>query len=215
MIPRFPLQWPEGWKRASSRKPAKFSTTRRSTPFEQGGVTYRSAKALTVADGLERVFAELRAFRVADADIVISSNLALRLDGLPRSDKGEPRDPGVAVYWRKGEETKVMAIDLYDRVADNLGAVAATLDAMRAIERHGGATILERAFTGFDALPPPRSPWDILGCSAEHATAESVAAAYKSRLRSAHPDAGGSHNAMSELNVARDKALEIIRNRHA
>jgi len=46
-----------------------------------------------------------------------------------------------------------MAIDIYDTVAGNLAAVAATLDAMRAIERHGGAQILKRAFQGFKALP--------------------------------------------------------------
>ncbi|KVD37855.1 hypothetical protein WJ41_22830 [Burkholderia ubonensis] len=60
---------------------------------------------------------------------------------------------GVAVYWEtRAGARRVMAIDQYTRVADNLAAVAATLDAMRAIERHGGARILERAFTGFAAL---------------------------------------------------------------
>lgn len=63
------------------------------------------------------------------------------IDGFPRSGQSEPSDGGVAVYWLTSTgETKCIAIDRYDRVADNLAAVAATLDAMRAIERHGGAT---------------------------------------------------------------------------
>ncbi|SDQ25048.1 hypothetical protein SAMN05443026_0089 [Burkholderia orbicola] len=36
-----------------------------------------------------------------------------------------------------------MAIDQSARIADNLAAVAATRDAMRGIERRGGARILE------------------------------------------------------------------------
>ena len=78
-----------------------------------------------------------------EGDSIISTNLKLRLDGLPRSDQKEPDDPGVAVYWQRlSKPKKVMAIDLYDRIADNLAAIGATLNAMRAIERHGGALIL-------------------------------------------------------------------------
>ena len=39
--------------------------------------------------------------------------------------------------------------------ADNRSAIEASLEAMRAIERHGGAEILDRAFQGFQALPSP------------------------------------------------------------
>lgn len=196
MIPRFPLTWPDGWKRTSNRQRAKFMRDRRQ---------------LSVADGLQRVFRELAALGVREHDVVVSTNIQLRLDGLPRSDRGEPQDPGAAVYWTgKGEQMRVMAVDLYDRVADNLGAIAASLEALRAIERHGGAAILERAFTGFDALPPPRNPFDFLGVSRDHATVETVQVAFKAKLRSHHPDHGGSHNLMSELNWARDEALKII-----
>lgn len=211
MIPRYPLTWPDGWPKSPSRRPAKFSTTRGSSSIGGGRAM---PKSLSVMDGISRVMAELRALRIGDNDVVISTNLVTRLDGLPRSDQREPHDPGVAVYWEDREKKmRVVAIDHYDRVADNLAAVAATLESLRAIERHGGARILERAFTGFDALPPPKSPWEILGCSDVHATEESIQAAFKSRARSSHPDAGGSENAFHELTVARDKALEIIRSR--
>jgi hypothetical protein len=119
---------------------------------------------------------------------VISTNLELRLDGYPRSSQRQPDDAGAAVYWRDRGQTRCMAIDQYFRIADNIGAIAATLEAMRAIERHGGATILDRAFTGFAALPPPAAPWfEVLGVQAHTPTAE-VIAAYR-RLRSeTHPD---------------------------
>lgn len=153
-IDAYPLQWPAGWPRLKSWE-------RRDGAFKRGtrdlGRSYTTYTALSIADAVTRVRAELQRMRVGDDDIVISTNLHLRLDGLPKSGQAQPEDPGVAVYWRtrKGE-TKVMAIDQYKKVEHNLAAIAAiaaTLDAMRAIERHGGAQILDRAFAGFKALP--------------------------------------------------------------
>lgn len=205
MINAYPLQWPTGWPRASSRKTARFSTKTRT----------RYTSSITVSDGVQRVLAELERMGYTRDDIVISTNVPVRLDGLPRSDRGEPGDPGAAVYWRtrKGEN-KVMAIDVYDRVADNLAAVAATLDAMRAIERHGGAVVLERAFTGFTALPAPgavgKRDWQVvLELQALlQPTREDVKKAYRRLASMRHPDLGGSHDAMAELNVAQQQALK-------
>lgn len=208
MIPRYPLQWPEGWKRTEAyrRTRAKFSQ-KLGNNYEGG---YRPSKALTIADGTQRVLGELGRMGVRDADLVISSNLALRLDGLPKSGQNEPQDPGVAVYWRtrKGE-MKVMAIDRYDRVADNLAAIAATLDAMRAIERHGGATILDRAFTGFDALPPPKSWREVLGVPKDCSMGD-VKDAFRKLAMMNHPDNGGSHDAMAEINRAYEAAVKEL-----
>lgn len=196
MIPRHPLTWPDGWKRSSSRKTAQFKTH---------GVR------LSIFEGYKRVLDELERLRVRQDDVVVSTNVRTRLDGIPRSDQAEPSDPGVAVYWETAEKgTRVIAIDAYDRVADNLGAIAATLEALRAVERHGGAAILERTFTGFDALPPPKSPFEVLGI-APSSGEDMVQLAYKQLVRKRHPDVpGGSHNLMSELNWARDDALKII-----
>ena len=138
-----------------------------------------------------------------------------RLDGLPRSGERKPDDPGAAVYWetRKGER-RVMAIDRYTDVADNLAAIAATLEAMRAIERHGGAQILDRAFTGFVALPAPgasKSWRDILEYGGGPARADEIDRNYRILARDAHPDRGGNHEAMSELNRAREEALREAR----
>lgn len=102
-----------------------------------------------------------------------------------------------------------MAIDRYDKVADNLAAVAATLEAMRAIERHGGAAILDRAFTGFTALPPPRADrpwWEVLGLDPS-ASKDEIRAAYRRLVSTVHEAKGGSQEQMAELNVARDRGL--------
>jgi hypothetical protein len=157
-ISAYPLAWPAGWTRTgeSQRMRAKFHGSERQHSTQPGGGSWLRKRDLTIAEGTSRVLAELQRFGVLTGDAIISTNLVLRFDGLPRSDQRAPSDPGVAVYWqRPGEPMKCMAIDLYERVADNLAAIAATLEAMRAIERHGGAQILDRAFSGFTALPAP------------------------------------------------------------
>ncbi len=149
---------------------------------------------------------------VREYDVVISSNLQLRLDGLPRSGQAQPADPGVAVYWRDGGQDRCMAIDLYTKVEQNIAALAATIDAMRAIERHGGAAILDRAFTGFTALPAPivagmaRPWWEVLGVPRD-STREQITEAYRRLASAAHPDKGGTAERMAEINRARDEGL--------
>lgn len=203
IIPASPLQWPAGWKRISrdQRTTARFGKASRSGGF--GG--YQAGRSLTIAEAVDRVRAELSRMRVRDDDLVINSDLKLRLDGLPMSNQREPEDPGVVVYWRDNGSMRCMAIDRYDRVADNLAAIAATLDAMRAIERHGGAEILNRAFTGFAAIEHQvTEQWhDVLQVSPQAST-DDVRLAYR-RLRSAfHPD-----NAMNSGDAERFNQVQL------
>lgn len=147
---------------------------------------------------------------VPDWNVIISTNVELRLDGLPRSDR-EPSDPGVAVYWKQkpnDPNMRCMAIDRYSRVADNLAAVAATLDAMRAIERHGGAEILNRAFLGFAALPEKASqPWrEVLGVTLAAPTLQHVEDRFRSLIQVHHPDKGGDRETFEKIVQAREAA---------
>lgn len=195
----FPLAWPAGWKRTTQRKSAKFSKGR-------GGVqdnVYHGSERLTISQGTQRVLSELQRMGF-NHSIVISSNLALRNDGLPRSGQRAPDDPGVAVYWGTGKQARCIAVDRYDRIADNLAAIAATLDAMRAIARHGGAAILDRAFTGFTALPAPEQPWQVLGLTSSSPSRAQIDEAYKRLAMQHHPDRGGDQQAMARINTARD-----------
>lgn len=208
-IPAYPLQWPDGWKRTprGSRARAKFGKRRPST---YGG-GWQSKGELSIAEAVNRIRAELDRMGIHDDDLVISTNLALRLDGLPRSGQAEPGDPGAAVYWTdrhdKSQPPRCMAIDRYDRVADNLAAIAATLDAMRAIERHGGAEILSRAFTGFVAIEHQGEDWwDVLQVQRD-ASREAIDASYR-RLRSQHhPDRGGDSEQFQRVQRAYEKAI--------
>jgi len=208
-----PLKWPEGWGRSPTKVTGQFGKAETKwSPDRQN--SWQSKGDITMEEAAKRVRYELQRLGVSEDDCMISTQLRTNMAGLPRGDQGEPADTGVAVYWTpKGKtETKVMAIDRYTRVRDNLAAIAKTLEAMRAIERHGGAQILERAFTGFDALPPPKSPWEILGLKPD-STAEAVSFAFREKSKTAHPDRGGSNILMAELVEARDRALALIRER--
>ena len=77
----------------------------------------------------------------------------------------------------------------------------------RAIERHGGAEILDRAFTGFVALPAPEQPFQVLGVSAQASRAE-IETAYRRLASEHHPDRGGDAQQMARINAARDALLE-------
>lgn len=223
---RYPLQWPTGWKRTNhfDRQHAKFGKASR---YEGHGENKRwvSGRDLTVSEAIGRVQSELKRMGIGIEDAVVSTNLRTRLDGLPRSDQREPDDPGAAVYWETARgERKVMAIDLYLRVADNLAAVAATLEAMRAIERHGGAAILDRAFTGFTALPAPivagmKRPWrEVLGFRPDGpVNRDDVQTMYRHQASLHHPDRAADtadraqrERRMAEINAARDEALQEL-----
>src|SRR6185437_15868045 len=133
MIQRYPLSWPEGWKRTLShlRRHGSFNK-KESVP----GATWQKTVNLSIADAIKRVYYELERVGVKhiQEDVVVSTNLRVNISGIPRSDQGDPQDPGVAVYWERKGVRQCMAVDQYYRVADNLAAIAATLEAMRALE---------------------------------------------------------------------------------
>jgi hypothetical protein len=198
-IDSFPLCWPSGWKRATTRKNGMFT---------------KNGEWVTVSEGARRIAESLTKMGIKMDTVIVSTNVKPRLDGLPRSGEPQPQDPGAAVYWRQRGQTstRCMAIDRYSAVADNLAAIAATLEAMRAIERHGGAEILDRAFTGFKQLAAENdgpSWWGILQVRAGATSAE-IETAYRALAKIAHPDSStGSHEAMSALNAAREQGLSV------
>jgi len=219
-ITSYPLCWPIGWKRTpvSSRSRARFTTANR----DPATSTYRFRNSLTVAAALKRLVAELQRLGVPDYNVIVSTNIRTRQDGLPYSNQSEPQDAGAAVYFRRKNDAsnqKCLAIDRYDRVADNLAAIAATIDYMRGIERHGGAEILDRAFTGFAALPPPieaqRPWWQVLEISKNGelagVTIEDAEEAYRSLAKQLHPDIGGNAAQFAELSAAIRAARDSLK----
>ena len=196
MTTAYPLRWPEHVQRRPLNrvKPASF-----------GKSVDGAKRTLSVADALGRLQSE--ADLLGARYPVISSNVELRLDGKPRSGQREPDDPAVAFWFQLNGKPVCLPCDTFNRVADNIAAIAAHIGATRKIERYGVASV-SQMFTGFEALPAPRGDhWsDILEIS-RTATVDQINAAYRQKAKQAHSDAGGSDAAMSRLNVARDAAL--------
>ena len=185
-ITAYPLVWPVGWPRAKERKTARFSKKSQHEHYN-----YQVNKALSTSDGYERLDNEL--WRLLTEEeyhaCVVSTNIELKRDGTPYSNRCEPDDPGVAVYFTMGSVPHCLPCDRWDRVADNLAAVAAHINALRGIERWGVGD-LKTAFAGFKALPEQGSgsPWyEVLGVAPD-AGVGAIRKAYRHRAKEEHPD---------------------------
>ncbi len=184
----FPLCWPAGWPRTD--------VLRRETGNFKADLP-RALKSLQD---------EIR--RMGGTEVLLSSNCAL-------GDE-RPKDCGVVAYfnWKPSFDAAPvpMAIpcDRWNRVADNVRAIALTVEAMRGMERWGAKHMIKAMFTGFKMLPEAAGGlpwWQVLGVKAE-AGAEQIRQAYRDRAKAVHPDKGGSTEAMAALNAAFDQAMK-------
>lgn len=180
----FPLAWPQGMPRASSRKSSQFKTS------------------LTKA--LENVRDSIRLFGSDSGrpvtDVVISSNASL--------GQMRPDDPGVAVWFVWDGEQRCFAVDLNSKPEENLQAIHHVLEARRTEMRHAGVVMARAAMAGFAAaLPAPdrKTWWQVLQVKETDAI-EVIESAYRRLAAARHPDRGGSDAMMSDLNIARDQA---------
>ena len=202
-VSAFPLAWPAQRPRTreADRVPGRFTSK-----GDKG-----LSRAVTVAEARERVQHQLDQLRAQSP--VLSTNIELRRDGLPRSGQGGSTDTGVALYFRLNAKPVVLACDRYTTVAANIAAIAAHLESTRAIERHGVGS-LDEAFAGFVQLPPPgaRTWRTVLGFGpAGLVTRDQVRTRRVELARHHHPDAGGSSARMAEINGAVEQALQELR----
>lgn len=103
------------------------------------------------------------------------------------------------------------ACDAFRDPAENVKAIAMTIQRLRLIEDYGAYTA-EQAMRGaaYDALPPPEAPprnwWEVLEVTPTTPRAV-IDAAFKALAKQRHPDtAGGSTEAMQELQRAYEEA---------
>ena len=208
MTEAYPLQWPDGWPRTEAHKRQDGRNR-----FRRGD--WRDRYYWTVHTATQTLLEELNRLGATPGKTVISTNMELRLDGLPKSGRRAPDDPGVATYFELGGEPMVMARDAFDGVAENIRSLALAVEALRQLERHGGGTMLKRAFTGFQALPPPSAgstivtpnPWWVdLGLDERPDNFPAARTAWRGAMMKAHPDHGGSTDAVERVNAAFERA---------
>lgn len=150
------------------------------------------------------IYYQLRLMGARDA--IVSTDIPLRNDGLPYASHKVPQDKGAAVYFTYKGNQMAFCCDKWDSVSDNLHAINKTIDALRGIERWGSGDMMEAAFSGFQALPSPDSVtpikwWQVLGVD-QNCSLETAENAFKNKAKAAHPDNGGDHNTMAQLNCA-------------
>lgn len=187
LIEAYPLTWPVGRQRARQQERARFKTT--------------------LGAAISAVQYEVRL--LGGSNLVISSNLPLRRDGMPMARPGYIGDLGVAVYFNLKKRPMCFACDRWDQVVDNMQAIAKTIEALRGIERWGSGSMVEQAFTGFIALPAPEQWFTILGVGA-NATKDEIEDAYRRLAMKHHPDRGGDANEMARINSARDDGMSLL-----
>jgi hypothetical protein len=181
----FPLCWPPNFPRCKTREQGRFKTT-------------LSAALYNVETSLRRFGADSGK---SISSIVLSSNCSL---GLAR-----PTDPGIAVWFVWDGLQVAIPIDRYSTPEANLQAIHHVIEARRVELRHGTLALVRATMTGFVALPAPKSWRAVLGVP-ENADREKIIDAYKKLAAQRHPDRGGTHAAMAELNAARDAAMEEV-----
>lgn len=197
-IEAYPLAWPAGKPRTPRHKIER-------SRFEPFG---RAAE-------VENVRAELQ--RLGARNIIVSTNMRLRRDGLPYSSDRAPDDQGVAVYFDYASGQKCFACDRWRTIEENLRAIFKSIEAIRGLERWGSKSFVDAAFTGFSALPAPgqqtKRTWrQVLGILHDGPIDRAgVDALFRNRARERHPDMGGTAEEMAELNEARAEAYEEIR----
>lgn len=200
MTAAYPLQWPAGWPRTPSekRQDSKYRFVRSS----RMGSSY-----WTFSEARDELFTELK--RLGARSLVLSTNFPLSRAGVP-SDRGRrPDDNGVAIYFVLGGKQTVMACDMHVRAEENMRSLALSIEAMRALERHGGGAMMNRAFEGFAQLEAPGAKhWSAILGVARDASKAQITEAFRRLARERHPDQGGSDAMMAELNAARDTGLK-------
>lgn len=189
MIPAYPLCWPDIIPRSARRERGAFKTS--------------------LAGALDNVRTSLQRFGRDSGkpvkDIVLSSNCTLGVN--------KPADPGVAAWFVWDGEQVCIPVDRYDSAEANLQAIYHIIEARRVELRHGTLALVKASFRGFRALPDPaRRTWrQVLNVADGVNDLTAVTAAYRSRAAKAHPDKGGSHDAMAELNRAMQQAEQELR----
>lgn len=187
MIESYPLYWPEAWRRTPYSKRIR-STFRNTT-------------------GVVRDFLFHEIALLGGSNVIISTNIMTRLDGLFYAGAREPEDPGVVVYFDYEKKPMCFACDQYRYVRENLQAVAMTIEALRGIQRWGASDMLERAFRGFTALPP--ASWrTVLGVRPEASLADAEEA-FRKLVFATHSDMGGNGD-IDILKQARDQARKQL-----
>lgn len=188
----YPLQWPQGWP-----------TTK---PVER--VKHPSFKC-DVPQALRQLKREVEL--LGGQNLILSSNYTLGNE--------RPKEPGVVAYFKFDGAEVAIPCDRWIIIEHNIRAIALTIEAMRGMERWGAKHMIKAMFTGFKQLPQQtggQRPWWVvlqlqrIPEAKDQHVQNMLAKTYRILATERHPDKGGSHEAMTELNRAYSEANQWL-----
>ena len=112
-------------------------------------------------------------------------------------------------YHRHGK-TVTLEIGKQNRALDNLRVLSLAVEAMRLNERRGLSSVLESAYLQLAAPSQAIDPYELLEIRPD-TSLEVAEAAYKAKVRTVHPDRGGSSDQMKALNRAIDEIRKKLK----
>lgn len=115
------------------------------------------------------------------------------------------RDPqGIRlVYTLRGQEVR-LEMSNQDTGRDNLRVLYLAVEAMRLNEARGLGDVVQSAYLQLAAPAKVRDPYEVLGVRPD-SPPEVIEAAHRALAKRHHPDAGGSVEAMKEINAALER----------
>lgn len=187
----YPLSWPAHYPRNPRPKFARFH------------VTFAVAR--------DHLLNELRL--MGARNVVISSNVPLRRDGLPYANHGAVEDAGVAVYFERDGKPMCIPCDEWRGAVNNVRAIGKTVEAVRGIERWAAKAMVDAAFEGIAALPETATAgdawWWTLGADPDADLAE-VRRLYTRLAKEHHPDVGGDREEWERIQAAYEQAKQAV-----
>jgi hypothetical protein len=193
------LDWPQGFERT----PERDRSPNRSYEVE-------------LHDAIDDLAAELDRLDVQDWRLSTAMDHQSRNPNYPYANQPQPDDPSVVVRWRMDDEQYAVACDAYSRVRDNLRTVGLYIREKRKMEQRPVETG-ESEFA--NARLPPADEDDVVVAGGSRvppheilevdpdADPEIVKAAYRAKVKDAHPDSGGSRDAFRRIQSAKNAML--------
>lgn len=190
------LDWPDGFERTPARE---------REPYPHGFRVNRTEAFDGIVDELEKMDA-------VNVRVETAAPHTAKHPHRPYADR-DPDDPGVVAYFERGGDGFAVPCDRWSTLRDNARAIEKYLDAKRAIERYGVATVGTEMHTQAlpsgddDAVVGREPPHEVLGVAPD-ADPGVVRAAARELKKQHHPDSGGSREEFARVVEAEEEMLD-------
>ncbi|ELZ38992.1 J domain-containing protein [Halorubrum tebenquichense] len=193
------LDWPAGFDRTPESERRRY----------HGGFEVDRRTAF------DSILEELEKMDAVNVEVKTAAPHTTKKPHQPYKDR-DPDDPGVVVYFDRDGQRFAVPCDRWNNLRDNARAIAKYLDAKRAIERYGVATVETEMST--QALPSgdddvivaggeKKEPHEVLQIQPD-APEDVVKAAARARQAETHPDNGGDREEFRRVNEAKEAMLD-------